>query len=107
MEISRLPRLPCSMTRTKRGKARNVHVGAMGVGDTPLRLAAVERLIEGRSIDEDTIAKADAAAVASVHPHGDIHGSAAYRRALTGTMVERALRMALRGEARLAPAKAQ
>ena len=25
------------------GKARNAHVGAIGVGDTPLRLPAVER----------------------------------------------------------------
>jgi len=76
------------------GKARNVHVGAIGVGDTPVRLHAVEAVLEGHSIDEDTIAKADAAAASAVHPHDDIHGSAAYRRALTGTMVERALRAA-------------
>src|SRR5436309_5941969 len=76
------------------GKARNVHVGAVGVGDTPVRLRAVEAVLEGHSIDEDTIAQADAAAASAVHPHDDIHGSAAYRRALTGTMVERALRAA-------------
>jgi len=82
----------------ERGKARNVHVGAIGVGDTPLRLPAVEKILEGQSIDEDVIVKADAAAASSVQPHDDIHGSAAYRRALTGTMVERALWMACRGE---------
>ena len=76
------------------GKARNVHVGAIGAGDTPLRLHAVEAVLEGRAIDEDAIAKADAAAAGAVNPHDDIHGSAAYRRALTGTMVERALRAA-------------
>jgi carbon-monoxide dehydrogenase medium subunit len=76
------------------GKARNVHIGAIGVGDTPVRLHAAERVLEGRAVDEDAIAKADAAAASAVNPHDDIHGSSAYRRALTGTMVERALRAA-------------
>jgi len=40
------------------------------------------------------MAKADAAACAAVNPDGDIHASAAYRRALVGTMVERALKAA-------------
>src|SRR5215471_19632169 len=42
------------------GKARNAHVGAIGVGDRPLRLAAVEAVLNGRAIDEATIAEADA-----------------------------------------------
>src|SRR6202034_4330349 len=29
------------------GKARNAHVGAIGVGDTPLRLQAVEQVLNG------------------------------------------------------------
>jgi carbon-monoxide dehydrogenase medium subunit len=76
------------------GKACNAHVGAIGVADRPLRLQAVEMILNGRHLDEDTIAKADAAASAAVSPDGDIHGSAAYRRALIGTMVERALKAA-------------
>jgi carbon-monoxide dehydrogenase medium subunit len=75
-----------------RGKARNAHVGVIGVGDRPLRLSAVEDVLNGESIDEATIAKADAAASAAVDPQDDIHASAAYRRSLVGTMVERALR---------------
>jgi aerobic carbon-monoxide dehydrogenase medium subunit len=74
------------------GKARNAHVGAFGISDRPLRLAAVESVLNGRAIDEATIAQADAAASAAVDPPEDIHASAAYRRALVGTMVERALR---------------
>jgi carbon-monoxide dehydrogenase medium subunit len=77
-----------------RGRAANAHVGVIGVADRPLRLAAVEALLDGQTIDEATIAKADAAAAAAVDPPDDIHGSAAYRRALAGTMVERALRQA-------------
>jgi aerobic carbon-monoxide dehydrogenase medium subunit len=76
------------------GKATNAHVGAIGVGDTPLRLPAVEQVLNGNAIDEDVIAKAEAAASASVDPHDDIHAGGAYRKALVGVMVERALRSA-------------
>ena len=76
------------------GKARNAHVGVIGVGDRPLRLTAVEDVLNGQSIDEATIAKADAATSAAVDPQDDIHASAAYRRSLVGTMVERALKNA-------------
>ena len=78
----------------ERGKARNAHVGVIGVGDRPLRLTAVEDVLNGQSIDGATIAKADAATSAAVDPRDDIHASAAYRRSLVGTMVERALKNA-------------
>ncbi len=80
------------------GKARNAHVGAIGVGDRPLRLPAVEAVLNGRAIDAATIAQAEAAACAAVDPQTDIHASADYRRALLGTMVERALKRAGDGE---------
>jgi aerobic carbon-monoxide dehydrogenase medium subunit len=78
----------------ERGKARNAHVGVIGVGDRPMRLTAVEDVLNGQTIDEATIAKADAATSAAVDPQDDIHASAAYRRSLVGTMVERALKSA-------------
>ena len=74
------------------GKARNAHVGVIGVGDRPQRLPPVEAVLNGRVVDEAAIAAAEAAAAAAVDPQTDIHASADYRRALTGTMVERALR---------------
>jgi carbon-monoxide dehydrogenase medium subunit len=76
------------------GKARNVHVGAIGVADRPLRLTAVEEVLNGNKIDEAIIAKAEAAASASVNPDDDIHAGSAYRKALIGVMVERALKSA-------------
>ena len=76
------------------GKVSNAHVGVIGVADRPLRLATVENVLNGTAIDDATIAKAEAAASAAVNPDGDIHGSAAYRKSLCGTMVERALKMA-------------
>jgi carbon-monoxide dehydrogenase medium subunit len=76
------------------GKARNAHVGAIGVADRPLRLPGVEQVLNGNKIDEAVIAKAEAAASASVDPDDDIHASGAYRKALIGVMVERALKNA-------------
>src|SRR5580698_2788977 len=49
------------------GKARNAHVGAIGVADYPLRLPSVEAVINGQKIDDAVIAKAEAAASAAVN----------------------------------------
>jgi aerobic carbon-monoxide dehydrogenase medium subunit len=76
------------------GMARNAHVGVIGVGDRPLRLASVEAVINGQKIDDVVTAKAEAAASAAVDPADDIHASGAYRKALVGVMVERALKAA-------------
>jgi carbon-monoxide dehydrogenase medium subunit len=73
------------------GRATNAHVGVIGVGDRPVRLATVEATLNGARIDAAVIARAEAAASAAVDPQDDIHASAAYRRSLVGTMVERAL----------------
>jgi carbon-monoxide dehydrogenase medium subunit len=76
------------------GKATNAHVGIIGVGDLPLRLAEVEAVLNGRAIDEATIARAAEVTSATVNAQQDIHASAAYRRSLAGTMVARALQNA-------------
>ena len=73
------------------GKARNAHVGVIGAADRPPRLAAVEDVLNGSAIDAATIAAAVAAALTAVDPPDDIHASGAYRRAVIGIMVERAL----------------
>ena len=76
------------------GTARNAHVGVIGVGDRPTRLPSVEAVLNGQKINESVIAKAEAAASAAVDPRDDIHASGAYRKALVGVMVERALKAA-------------
>ena len=73
------------------GRAANAHVGVIGVGDRPARLPSVEAVLNGTRVDAQVIAKAAAATSAAVTPQADIHASAAYRRSLVGTMVERAL----------------
>jgi carbon-monoxide dehydrogenase medium subunit len=81
--------------RDGKGRAQNAHVGAIGVADMPLRLSAVENVLNGQKIDQTTIAKAEAAASAAVDPADDIHATGAYRKTLIGVMVERALRESL------------
>jgi carbon-monoxide dehydrogenase medium subunit len=73
------------------GRAVNAHAGAIGVGDTPVRLKGVEAALDGRAVDAETIAAAARAASAEVDPRDDIHAPAAYRRALVGTLTGRAL----------------
>jgi carbon-monoxide dehydrogenase medium subunit len=76
------------------GKAVNAHVGVIGLGDRPRRLPEVEAVLNGRVIDEATMERAAEVTSATVDAQEDIHASAAYRRSLAGTMVERALRSA-------------
>jgi carbon-monoxide dehydrogenase medium subunit len=76
------------------GIAGNAHVGAIGIADRPLRLTAVEQVLNGNRIDAAAIAKAEAVASAAVNPADDIHAGGAYRKILVGVMVERALRSA-------------
>jgi len=73
------------------GKASNVHVGVIGVGDRPRRLPEVEAVLNGRAVDAATIERAAEITSATVDAQDDIHAGAAYRRSLAGTMVERAL----------------
>ena len=78
------------------GLAHNTHIGAIGVGDRPLRLAAAEAEVNGKAVDVAVSERAGVAASAAVNPPDDIHASGAYRRSLIGTMVERALQDACR-----------
>jgi carbon-monoxide dehydrogenase medium subunit len=77
-----------------RGKASNAHIGAVGVGDTPVRLIGAEAALNGHAADAETMAAVASAASAGVNPADDIHASGAYRRSLTGTLAERALQAA-------------
>ncbi len=74
------------------GAASDVHIAAFGVGDTPLRLSRAEAALEGKRLREDAIAACCKAAQLDLDPKDDIHGSAAYRRALTDHLLGEALR---------------
>jgi carbon-monoxide dehydrogenase medium subunit len=76
-------------------KFQNVRIGAIGVGDVPIRIVTAERALEGRDVTAAAIAGCAAAASAAVAPADDIHASGAYRKTLIGVMVERALHDAM------------
>jgi aerobic carbon-monoxide dehydrogenase medium subunit len=78
------------------GTVANAHVGVIGATSIPRRLTAVEDLLNGKKLDDCAMALAAKTASASVDPDDDIHASAAYRRALVGTLLERALAAAQR-----------
>jgi aerobic carbon-monoxide dehydrogenase medium subunit len=74
------------------GKIADTHIGAIGVGDRPLRLPAVEAVLNGRMLNDLAIEDAAKAARESVDPPSDIHAPGEYRRALLATLLARALR---------------
>ena len=76
------------------GRAARAHIGVIGACSRPHRIAAAEAALNGRAIDEAAILAAARAAPQAVDPPEDLHASAAYRRALVETLVERALRRA-------------
>lgn len=77
------------------GKFSDLHIGVIGASDRPHRLHKTEAALNGKSADASSITAALAVARDEVHPFHDVHASAAYRRSLVGTLVERALISAL------------
>jgi carbon-monoxide dehydrogenase medium subunit len=69
----------------------NAHIGVIGAAQVPCRLTAVEHILNGNKLDDKIVGLAATTASSSVEPDDDIHASAAYRRSLVGTLVERAL----------------
>ncbi len=77
--------------RIEDGSIVEARVGAGGVAGTPVRLRAAEAALVGAIPTPAVFHEAGLAATGEVDPSGDIHGSAGYRRDLTGVMVRRAL----------------
>ena len=73
------------------GKASNAHIGVIGACTRPHRIAQAEAALNGRVANAAAIQGAARAAEKAVEPPGDLHASAAYRRSLVGTLLERAL----------------
>jgi carbon-monoxide dehydrogenase medium subunit len=73
------------------GEAYDAHIAVIGACQRPHRVPAAEALLNGRRLDAEAVARAVRAFEAALEPPGDLHASAAYRRALAGTLLERAL----------------
>jgi carbon-monoxide dehydrogenase medium subunit len=70
---------------------REASVVISAATDKPTRLAAVERILLGRKIDENLL---DEAATQELSIEGDLHGSAAYKKQLIRVYLRRAIREA-------------
>lgn len=73
------------------GRAVNAHFGVIGACNRPHRLARAEAAFNGKPVDGKSILAAAKVATTEVDPPEDLHASAAYRRSLVETLLERAL----------------
>jgi CO/xanthine dehydrogenase FAD-binding subunit len=72
-------------------QCRLARLAAAGVGATPLRLRAVEYMLEQNGLTEQSIEAAAEKAAELVEPNQDLHASADYRRHLVRVLTRRAL----------------
>jgi aerobic carbon-monoxide dehydrogenase medium subunit len=75
-----------------KNRIADAHVGAIGISDSPIRITAVEAVLNGNNLTDELIANAAATARASINPPSDIHAPSAYRRALFATLLTRGLK---------------
>jgi carbon-monoxide dehydrogenase medium subunit len=73
------------------GRVADAHVAVFGACSCPHRVAAAEAVLNGAPMSAALAAEAGRAVAAAVEPPEDIHATASYRRALAGTLAERAL----------------
>jgi aerobic carbon-monoxide dehydrogenase medium subunit len=85
----------CGVAVAIDGKTQQTRIGVTGVSTVPYRAQAVERALEGRKLDEATIAEASKHAAEGATLLSDIHASADFRAHLAQVNTARALRQAL------------
>jgi carbon-monoxide dehydrogenase medium subunit len=73
------------------GKVASCAIGLTNLHETPLLAADAAKAVIGTSLDEATLKKAAAAAVAIMSPAADARGPIEYRKHVGGIMVTRAL----------------
>jgi CO/xanthine dehydrogenase FAD-binding subunit len=73
------------------GRLRGARVALGAMGPTPLRSAAIERVLDGQSLDAATIDRAAAVAAEGLDPPTDALASSWYRKAVVGVHLKRLL----------------
>jgi carbon-monoxide dehydrogenase medium subunit len=80
-----------ALLHTSGGSIDHARVVLTGMAATPVRAAGAESVLAGASLGEGLFDEAADAANKDVDPPSDLHGSAAYRRHVAGTLIRRAL----------------
>lgn len=73
------------------GTIASAAIALCGVGSTPMRLSAAEKLIVGQRPSQELFREAMASGTADIDPPDDLHGTAAYRRQVGAVLGERVL----------------
>jgi aerobic carbon-monoxide dehydrogenase medium subunit len=76
------------------GKVTHARIALTNVGPTALRAADAEKALLGQPLSDATITAAAKAARAVTDPAADLRGDVAYKTAMAGQMVQRAIRAA-------------
>ena len=79
------------------GRIRGARVAFGAMGPAPLQATAVERVLDGQSLDTATIARAAQVAVDGLDPPTDALATAWYRREVAGVHLKRLLERMARG----------
>lgn len=79
------------------GRIRGARVAFGAMGPMPLQAGAVERVLDGQSLDAATIARAVQVAVEGLDPPTDALATAWYRREVAGVHLKRLLERMARG----------
>jgi carbon-monoxide dehydrogenase medium subunit len=66
-------------------------LAAFGVSPVPVRLRQAEEVLNGQRPDDDVLEAAAEQARLAIDPWDDLHGSAEYRRSVTGVLLRRVL----------------
>ena len=73
------------------GRIEDARIALIGVGSTPVRATSAEQALTGEGPGDDLWSEAAERALDGLEPPSDLHGSTAYRRQLTRTLVRRSL----------------
>jgi carbon-monoxide dehydrogenase medium subunit len=74
---------------------REAHLALFGVGPTPVRATAAERVLAGQAPAPAVLQRAADLVVETIRPDADLHASAEYRRRVAGVLTRRALALAV------------
>jgi carbon-monoxide dehydrogenase medium subunit len=83
------------VTLDEAGAVAQARIALCGVGPTPIRVRGAERIVAGQRPTRELLAAAAEAAAAESDPAEDLHGTAEYRREMSGVFTRRALARAL------------
>jgi CO/xanthine dehydrogenase FAD-binding subunit len=84
------------LTLDQQGICTRAAIALLGAGETQVRSADAEARLVGNQLSEQVIEAAGTAAMESLEPIGDIHGSPEYRKQVAGELTRRALTIAWR-----------